>query len=58
MSGHSGGSFWLDAVLYDLAPPKPDALLYGATYQEDPLLANPPDEMPSRADSLSGWVGT
>jgi len=40
MSEHSGGSFWLDAVLYDSSPPKADALLDRASYQENALLAD------------------
>jgi len=33
MSERFGGSFWLDAVLYDSAPPKADALLDSASYE-------------------------
>jgi len=33
MSERSGGSFWLDAVLYDSAPPKADALLDSAPHE-------------------------
>jgi len=38
MSERFGGSFWLDAVLYDSAPPKPDALLDSAPHEEHDLL--------------------
>jgi len=34
MSERSGGSFWLDAVLYDSAPPKADALLDSAPHED------------------------
>jgi len=59
MSERSGGSFWLDAVLYDSAPPKADALLDSATYEGDPLLANTAgrDARPG-GFTLTGRVGT
>jgi len=40
MSERSGGSFWLDAMLYDSAPPKADALLDGASHRENALPAD------------------
>jgi len=47
MSEHAGGSFWLDAMLYDSPPPKADALLDTASHQEDSphadILGDAPD---------------
>ena len=54
MSERFGGSFWLDAVLYDSAPPKADALLDSAPDEEHDLL----DEATARRDASDWPVAT
>jgi len=51
MTERSGGSFWLDAVLYDSAPLEADALLDGTAVRADAI-----DVDARRRHSPDWWV--